>query len=230
MDVSANVHNHMSLVFLPSSAAVKRLRNVGRRLHRVTRQMVFRYRQREPFTLIACNCWGAEAYRELGRPYLTPFVGLFVPPESFVRFCARVEHYMAQPLRFIEPGSGIAYPVAYLDDVEIHFVHYVGPAEAAEKWERRKKRMLPDPARRLFMFCDRDGCTPEHIARFDMLPLAHKVCFTAKPYAYYPSVACVWDYIGQSCVADGPKLYQATRRRFDLAGWLNGGSMRPIRT
>ena len=32
------------------------------------------------------------------------------------------------------------YPIGYLDDIEIHFMHYQSITEVKEKWERRTKK------------------------------------------------------------------------------------------
>ena len=34
----------------------------------------------EPFSIVSDDCWGGELYTLAGRPFLTPFVGLFHRP------------------------------------------------------------------------------------------------------------------------------------------------------
>ena len=221
---------------LPLSRWIGYLKQGASPITKEIRAWAFQRRVRTSFDLISCNCFGAEAYRELRRPYSTPFVGLFVPPESFIRLCADFDRYMNEPLHFIgKPGFARAhgqgeYPVGTLGgEVEIHFMHYASCAEAGDKWTRRTERLLSRDGRRRFMFCDRDVCDPEQIRRFDALPIEHKVCFTAQPYPGCPSAIWVQDDTHKQHVAIGTQLYEIVRRRFDLASWLNGGALRARR-
>ena len=103
------------------------------------------------FTIIASNCTGTLPYRFIGMEYLTPTVNLFFHAPCYLKFATHLDHYLAQPLRFIpesryENGRRAHaehgfYPIGVLDDIEIHFMHYSDASDAAEKWNRRKQRI-----------------------------------------------------------------------------------------
>lgn len=135
-------------------------------------------------TIISNNCWGGFIYQKYGLKYSTPTIGLYIPGDDFVRFCANLHEYLNKELSFIawerarlypQIGAGEAYPVALLGDVEIYFMHYRSEDEAREKWERRKKRINPD--RLIFKLSQRECCTQEDVEAFLSLPLEHKICF-----------------------------------------------------
>lgn len=195
----------------------------------------FRFRNavRRRVCVVACNCWGAEIYRELRTPYLTPFVGLFVYPGSFVSLCEQIDHYLCESLSFDEEPilprvGGGDYPVGTFagTDVQLHFLHYSSPEEARAKWRRRADRARSKEIPKLFMFCDRDGASTGHFERFDALPASDKVCFSAKAEPEFGSIHVVKACEHLPEVIDGKALYPHTRREFDLASWVNGNGLR----
>lgn len=97
------------------------------------------------FVIIANNCWGAEIYKRLDREYNTPFVGLFLYVEDYVRLLENFDTYMSYPLSFINSSKWFnqtpTYPIRLLNDIEIHFLHYKSNEEAQLKWTRRLTRM-----------------------------------------------------------------------------------------
>ena len=146
------------------------------------------------FTIIYNNCWGGFVYQYFDMPYSSPFVGLFLFAPDYIKMLKKIDHYLNTKLEFISFENSIyhqhireniktePYPVARLDDIEIHFMHYKDEKEASEKWERRKKRM--NRKKLIVKFCDRDLCTEELIKEFDSLNFEKKVCLTAKNYQY----------------------------------------------
>ena len=90
---------------------------------------------------------------------------------------------MEQKITQAETKEG--YPVGFLGDVEIRFIHYGTFEEAVWKWEERKKRINWD---NLFIAgVEKDGCTYETIRRFQQLPYKNKVIFTHVRYPEFPS-------------------------------------------
>ena len=138
------------------------------------------------FVIISNNCWGAEIYNSVNRKYNTPFVGLFVYGPCYIKLLENFEFYMSQELKFrensiyqiIKPN----YPVGYLIDIEIHFLHYDSEIDAKEKWYRRIKRMnqVLDKNNYYFKMCDRDRTDKEIIDRFHNLPFKNKISFGIK--------------------------------------------------
>ena len=80
------------------------------------------------FTIICDNCWAGKVYQELGLPYQTPFVGMFVFSPDYIKMLKNLKHYLSGniPLTFVKESKYIkdfdnAYPLALLDDIELHF-------------------------------------------------------------------------------------------------------------
>jgi uncharacterized protein (DUF1919 family)/GT2 family glycosyltransferase len=170
---------------------------------------------RARFCLIADDCWGADVYHHLDRPYNTPFVGLFLKSEHYLRLLGDLESYLAQPLGFRdEPGviGDVRYPVGVLGgDVEIHFQHYPSREDAATTWSRRVARVDLDHLAVKF----RAPPQPpggDQIERFLALPFERKVAFSV---AAAPGAVHVpnwnWD-----------NAFTETQRVFDVVAWLKG--------
>lgn len=117
------------------------------------RAIIYRLRQRfaqrrlrgVEFSIVSNNCWGGHVYQCLGRPYLTPFVGLFLSPTAYLNLLGDFERLMAYPISFKtisdEPWINLLrdtythrWPIGCLGDgVEIQFMHYLTEGEASEK-------------------------------------------------------------------------------------------------
>ena len=104
-------------------------------------------------SVISANCVGAFILHDLNEPFNSPFVNLYLTPRDFIRYLQNMPHYQRQPLKFIETDKG--YPVALLDDLEIHFMHYSNPQEAEQKWQQRNQRI--DPNNLFIMMTDNDA-------------------------------------------------------------------------
>ncbi len=170
------------------------------------------------FTIISNNCWGSELYQELRIPYQTPFVGLFIKPESYLKLLKNLKKYLNSEIKFTKT---LPYPVGVLgEDVEIHFLHYKTTQEALEKWQRRVKRIHWD--RLLVKFDDLEiENHVEWIHEFGRLPFQSKVCFVTQSSraeiqgTFYLQGATKWPY-----APSGGQLYRISRREFDLAKWV----------
>ena len=173
------------------------------------------------FTIISNNCWGGFIYQKYGLSYKTPTIGLYILGDDFVKFCANLEYYLALELKFIpweasrfypEIKNSDPYPVAELGDIEIYFMHYSSEAEALEKWNRRKKRIVR--SNMIFKLSQREHCSKEDIERFMALPLPHKICF-----AYDEVTGTVQIPELRGFVGDEQPL---TDQNFDELSYLNG--------
>jgi uncharacterized protein (DUF1919 family) len=123
------------------------------------------------FTIVSNNCWGAHIYQALGIAYRTPFVGLFIPPKSYVELLRQFDYYVRCSLEFVDcsterhinawrENEGLRYPIGLLGGVvEINFQHYADEHEAREKWTRRCQRIVSDPNRCFFKLDDRERAT-----------------------------------------------------------------------
>ncbi len=144
------------------------------------------------FSIICNNCWAGYVYRRFGLPYLTPTVGLYFFPEDFLKLCSDVKGYMEKPLEFIsytesrykeiiEEKKQTNVPLGRLGDIEIVFLHYPNKEEAAEKWRRRVERINYDNL--IFKFSKMNGCTDEHLRKFDSFDFVKKICFIPSDYS-----------------------------------------------
>lgn len=138
------------------------------------------------FSIICNNCWGGYVYRRYGLPYLSPTIGLYLFADDYVKFCHNLKVYLAKELAFIsytesrhrevlEMKKQTEVPIARLGDIEIIFLHYATPEEAAEKWKRRTARI--NYSNLIFKFSQMNECSEEHLMAFDQLDVAKKFCF-----------------------------------------------------
>jgi uncharacterized protein (DUF1919 family) len=190
------------------------------------------------FSLVSNNCWGSALYPALGLEYRTPFVGLFLWPECYLRLLADFRVLLRRPLRFVErtrheelrelrAKRGLDYPIGSLGGaVEVHFLHYPDEREAAGKWSRRLARLTDDDGKLFFKFCDHDRPTAAQLAAFDALPWPHKVCFVGEPGRRPRCGVWVREAEGGR-VPDGWRLFRVGMKYFDVADWLAGGRGRP---
>lgn len=145
------------------------------------------------FTIICDNCWAGKVYQELGLPYQTPFIGMFVFSPDYIKILKNIKYYLSGDisLRFIKESKYIQefdnrYPIALLDDIELHFLHYANETEARQKWERRLRRINWDNL--YFKFNDNDECSYELMQEFEALPFKSKVIFSSQRYHNLPSL------------------------------------------
>ena len=166
------------------------------------------------FSLIASNCTGTLPYRFLKIPHLSPTINLFFFAPDYLQFASRLEHYLNQPLQFVKRSkyaegritheSHGRYPIGQLDGLEIHFMHYESEDDAKQKWDRRAARVNFDNL--IFMFTDRDLCTPELIQQFDALP-GRKLLLTSRPMPWVTSAVPIPAYRGFSEIGDAYTRY-----------------------
>ncbi len=188
------------------------------------------------FTIVSNNCWGAEAYRELGLQYQTPFVGLAVFAPCYLKLVQDLPTYMGQTLHFTKESRyrevneswvrnpDKIYPVGILgEDIEIHFIHYNNSIEAYEKWSRRSDRVDWNNSNRLFFkFCDHDYCDSHIIEEFNNLNYKNKIFFTSRNLPHLDSTVWIKECENLEHVVDGYSLYFQSKKYFDVINWLNG--------
>lgn len=168
----------------------KKTKRVHRRLNSVLDRHLKSLRRNclrnTDFSIICNNCWGGYVYRRYGLPYLTPTVGLYFFADDFIKLCSDVKGYMNKALEFIsyteskyseiiEARKQTNVPIARLGDIEVVFLHYKTKEEAAEKWNRRVGRINYENL--IFKFSKMNGCTEEHLKRFDQFDFSKRICF-----------------------------------------------------
>ena len=122
------------------------------------------------FTLIANNCIGGCILHDLGVRFDTPFINLWLPHDSFLRFVNNIEYYIGLDLiecNKEEYDSNIKYPVGRLGDVVIYFQHYHSFTEAKEKWVERAARIHPNSI--YILFCTYGDLENSYIDNFSKI-------------------------------------------------------------
>lgn len=198
--------------------------------------MLLRKRVRNrSFSIVCNNCWGGAIYQDLGMIYSTPFVGLFLYPECFVKLTADFQRLIQHPIRFItESRYGMAnehrkkhytYPIGLLgDDIEVHFIHTHQIDQAKASWERRLKRL--QLKRLYFALIQRELCTVEHCESFLKQAKEPRVVFANFPNPQYESWVHLEECKKFPYVTDLVKYPYLYRKRFDVANWLNRGDLK----
>ena len=119
------------------------------------------------FTIISSNCIGGMVYHMFDHPFLSPTINLSMSFPDFVCFCSDLEHYLNAELKTYQGDLKWSYPMADLDGLTLHMVHYKSFEQAKADWERRAKRVDFD---NLFLVASaRDGFTQELAEQFDAL-------------------------------------------------------------
>lgn len=174
------------------------------------------------FTIFSCNCIGGVVYNSLGVQFRSPTINLYMNCEDFIRFCEMPERYLSADFLPYIGKEKKAYPMAYLDDLVLHLVHYSSFEEGRDAWERRKKRVNLNNT--FLVATDRDGFNSELSKRFDALPYP-KVLFVHK-YDDNPNHFYIEGYEQDACV--GNLIEQTDRRsgkrvldQFDWVGFFN---------
>jgi uncharacterized protein (DUF1919 family) len=132
---------------------------------------------------------------------LSPFKNLWLESEDYLRVLGNLQHYMECDLIFLEYAcdnhSKAHYPVMKLDDVKVYCNHDTDSEAAAEKWNRRRKKINYDN-----ILIEMSTEDPDIMERFLALPqYEKKICFvpfeTDKENAYqlysYPGQSEFWE-------------------------------------
>lgn len=184
------------------------------------------------FSIVADNCWAGFVYQHFRRPYLTPFVGLFIEAPCFLSLLEDLRGCLAHPLRpvhetryeHLRQARGTTmpnYPIGMAGtDIEIHFLHYPSWDEAVAKWQRRIERIRWN---RLYVkMTDRADAGPDPIRRFLGLPIERKIVLTNRTDVAGPEAVCLGGQ-GAVTLAQGTWGY---RRSMDVPAWLSRGPTR----
>lgn len=174
------------------------------------------------FSVIANNCNGGVILHDLGLPFNSPFVNLYIMPDDYIRLLKNLRMYLSLKLEFVQE-EGIGFPVGQLGDVKIYFQHYSSETEAEETWYRRLGRI--DYANLFIMFTDR-GCTLSDLLEFDSLDYKNKVCFTHVKMANIKSAVYIKGFEDKSEVGVLSEFKKPDSRYrylddFDYVGWFN---------
>ena len=206
--------------------------NVRRRLTNVVSWIdSIRIRDKN-FVLVSNNCWGSDIYQALGREYNTPFVGLFLFPDCYIKLLENFENVLSKEIRLDNESkyfsNSLPYPVGHTaNQIEIHFLHYNSFEEAQQKWTRRADRLHSAVAAGVpvfVKFCDREDATTEHFRKYHELAFQRKIsmsvaAFSSNNHLCIPKLKSDSD----SFVIDGKSLFGRRYQYFDFAHWIREG-------
>lgn len=182
-----------------------RIRNIRIKIRNINNLFFAKTRRkklnRQDFTIISNNCWGASVYRYFGLPYLSPTIGTYFFADDYVKFCSNLHKYINEELSFIpwelsknkkylEERKQTNCPIGVLDDVEIVFLHYKSEEEAKYKWDKRKERIVWDNI--ILKNTEQNIASVESLKKFDAIDekIGFKICFTSKSYGLKSEI--VW--------------------------------------
>lgn len=152
------------------------------------------------FTIISDNCWWWFVYQDLKLIYNSPFVGLFLFPECYLKLISNFKENIILPLHFIQKYESkyaskleFSYPIGTLlgTDIEIHFLHYSTEGEALIKWNRRKKRINFD---NILFKINGNFSNRAWVEKFKKIPLKNKLILDewfAKKYTYHRKIQII---------------------------------------
>lgn len=187
--ISFRTSFYLKKIFIPFIQKIQNLRIKVKNKKEGRRHRSLLTKTNRKFSIISNNCWGGLVYQYFGLPYTSPTIGLFFMDDDYIKFLECLDYYLEQPLKFIsieksrykrklqsESTMKVNYPIALLDDIEVHFLHYKSEKEAKEKWNKRVKRLNRD--RLLIKMSQRFLDSQEILDRFESLPFKNKICFT----------------------------------------------------
>lgn len=136
------------------------------------------------FTIISNNCWGGEVYKTLNKEFNTPFIGLYIDPIEFHRIILNLDFFINYKITSENFLFNTKYPIANIENINIHFSHYHSIEIAIAKWNRRMLRMkkfIDENGRNniIIKLCDHDSDIPYNIIR-DIKNTNNKCIFLTK--------------------------------------------------
>ena len=131
--------------------------------------------------IITNNCYGTKYYHKNKLQYNTPFIGIFLYSDCYIKLLENFSKYMKKkPKPCLQSKYGNKkYPVMSIGDIEVHCLHDKDIEDCIDKWQRRKKRLLPINKCHIKM-CDHDKYEEDFGKRFCNLKYKKKKLFLSK--------------------------------------------------
>lgn len=181
------------------------------------------------FSIVSDDCWGGMVYQELGLPYNTPFVGMWVVKPHFLKMIKNLQYYLSCELIF-KKDTNIKFPVGLLGDVEIYFNHYGNKTkeQVLELWNRRLARFNPN---NLFIkFCVHNDMSNQNggyrnidlLNEFDKIEMDNKICFTKNDYRQRGKYIWLRELTNkQIWESQIENQYAMSKKYLNIIDWLN---------
>ena len=132
-------------------------------------------------SIIADDCWGAEAYHYLHLPFSSPFILCYMIAEDYMKMLENLDYYLGQSLQCFQEADmdTTQHPMGYLGEgenkVKLYFNHATSFKQAREDWLRRTDRINKDN-----ILVKMTLLSEEMAERFSALPFSNKVGFYIK--------------------------------------------------
>ena len=131
------------------------------------------------FSLITNDCVGGVISHDLGEPFRSPTVNLWIPNAHFLEFAQNLNYYLSCEIKET-PDESKAYPVGTIipkDDqhipIEVNFMHYPSFEEGYAKWKERSARVNYDNLYFIWHYYDEDSIEKlEVFDRWDVRKIA----------------------------------------------------------
>ena len=199
-------------VYIPSETNINNIFSDARRKKLITHD----------FSLISNTCLAGVLYKALACKMLSPTVNMIIEPKDYVKLCSGFEKYMEHDLVYSHsewrPSTKEHYPVAKLDDVYIHMVHYKTFDEVKDDWDRRKGRIVWNNL--FFIFHDwHFQLQKDDIENFLEIKYSNKLCLLSKSfYDFKNSNSIVFSKNDSLLLETQPRLIED---HFDFVKWIN---------
>ena len=177
---------------------------------------------KEPISILSSNCLGGLIYHELGMQFQSPTVNIRFSSKDFVKFVLNIDHYLSS--EFVKKETEETYPVALLDDITVHFVHYHQFEDAVATWKKRCKRINWN---NLFIILnDCDGIDEDDITALDNSNYSNILLFSAKERPGHRCAFYLPRFRNEQCVGNLMKKDFLTgelnaMKDFDFVAWFN---------
>jgi glycosyltransferase involved in cell wall biosynthesis len=128
-------------------------------------------------SIICNNCAGSIISHDLGLPFRSPTVNLYMEDKDFIEFAGHLEHYLSCDIEEVFERF-TPFPVGVMrrgeNSVRLYFMHYKSFDEAVSAWKRRAVRV---DRGRIFIVMSLVGSeiSPEVVRGFEALPFENKV-------------------------------------------------------
>ena len=169
------------------------------------------------------NCMGGILFHDLGLQFKSPTVNLMMYQKDFLKFVLDMDKYLNSEFVFFKHEE-YTFPCAKLDDITIHFTHYISEEDAISKWNARASRINKD---NIFIFLtERDGLTKDDILKLKSLKVKGILVFTANDYSDIEYTLQIKKYEKSGEVGNILKKSHLTGQReyekyFDFVKWFN---------
>jgi len=185
------------------------------------------------FVIVSDNCWGGSAYQWLKREYNTPFIGLLIYGDCYIKLLSNFNYYMGKEIYFTKKSiylnSEAKYPIGKIGDIEIHFLHYKDENTAKTKWKKRTARMFEETNLNNYFFkmCDGSEANKDTFKQFHSLPFNNKISFSVQNYKNlnFKNHYHIKEKNKKNKIPNGVKLFKLTFLYLDVFQWIKNNSL-----